>query len=143
MPAAETTLLTLRRCVAELFAILRARLILAIALIVLITLTEGIGLVVLVPLLDIAGLGAATVNGLGGIVRSITGAVGLEPSLEVLLGLFVLATVARAALQRWQSVNQAAVTEEFLHHLRMRLYRAFVRARYEYITRVRTSDFIH
>ena len=34
MPAAETTLATLRRCVAELFGILRARFILAIALII-------------------------------------------------------------------------------------------------------------
>jgi ATP-binding cassette subfamily C protein len=69
--------------------------------------------------------------------------IGVEPGLEVLLVLFVLATVVRAALQRWQSVNQASVTEEFLHHLRMRLYRAFVRARYDYITRIRMSDFIH
>lgn len=43
MPTTETTLATLRLCVGELFGILRARLFLAIGLIVLITLTEGVG----------------------------------------------------------------------------------------------------
>jgi len=143
MPAAETTLATLRRAVAELFGILRARLFLAIGLIVLITMTEGIGLVLLVPLLDAAGFGGSGAGGLGGAVTSVVEAIGLTPGLDVLLVLFVLATAGRAALQRWQAVNLASITEEFLHHLRMRLYRAFVRARYEYITRIRTSDFVH
>jgi ATP-binding cassette subfamily C protein len=143
MPAAETTAATLRRAVADLFGILRARLVLAIGLIILITFTEGIGLMVLVPLIDAAGFGASGIEGLGGFVTSMLAPVGLEPGLEVLLVLFVLATTGRAALQRWQSVNLASITEQFLHHLRMRLYHAFVRARYEYITRVRTSDFMH
>lgn len=143
MSRAEPTLRTLRRCVTELARLLRLRLALAIGLIVLITLTEGAGILVLVPLLDVAGLGEDGEGGLNAAVRAAFAAVGLEPRLPVLLTLFVAVTVGRAVLLRWQAVNLASITERFLHHLRMRLYRAFIRAQYEYITQIRLSDFIH
>jgi ATP-binding cassette subfamily C protein len=141
--AADATWLTLRRCLAEVWGLLRGRLVLATALIVLITLTEGVGLLTLVPLLAVAGFGDAGAGGVGGLITSAFAAAGLEPELKPLLLLFVLVSIGRAVLQRWQTVNLASLTEAFLHHLRMRLYRAFVHARYEYITRVRLSDFLH
>ena len=139
----EASLFTVRRLVGELFAALRGRMVLALVLMVAIMLTEGVGLILLIPLLDVAGFESGEAGGLGEWVESALAVVGLEPRLGLLLGLFVVVTAGRAGVERWQTVNQAAVTETFLHHLRTRLYRAYVRARYEYITRTRSPDFIH
>ena len=134
---------SLRACVGELVAVLRGRVVLAVLLIVAIMLTEGIGIVLLIPLLAVAGFGAADGGGTLATVVDWLAARGLPVSLLPLLVLFLAAHTGRALLARWQSVNAAKVGEHFLHHLRMRLYHAFIHARYEYLTRVRPSDFIH
>jgi len=135
---------SLRACVGELVAVLRGRVVLAVLLIVAIMLTEGIGILLLIPLLAVAGFGGTEESGgtLSAVVDWLAAA-GLPVSLLPLLALFLAAHTGRALLARWQSVNAAELGEHFLHHLRMRLYRAFIHARYEYLTRVRPSDFIH
>lgn len=140
---ASNALDTLRRCIGELVAVLRGRMVLAVVLIIAIMLTEGVGIVLLIPLLAVAGFGAADGSGTLATMVDWLAARGLPVSLLPLLVLFLAAHTGRALLARWQSVNAAKVGEHFLHHLRMRLYRAFIHARYEYLTRVRPSDFIH
>ncbi len=130
-------------CVRELLTVLQGRVLVAVALLVAIMVTEGLGIFLLIPLLSMAGFGQDAPTGL--LRTAIDGlaaaGIGLEPR-SVLLAFFV-ATATRAMFAYWQSVNVARLCEEFLDHLRMRLYRGFMNARYEYMTQVRSSDIVH
>src|SRR5262245_18827984 len=63
------------------------------------SLTEGAGLALLAPLIAILGAGA-TSDGIGRALTDGLAAVGLPPSLPVLIALFVGVVAARAALVR-------------------------------------------
>ena len=110
-----------------------------------VTLTEGIGLLMLVPLLQVVGLdmGGGAVGRLGGLVTSIFDAVGARPTLVVVLGLYVLVIGARAFASSWQTVVSAAIAQEFKVYLRQRLYRAIVNTDWLFFSRSRSSDFTH
>ena len=61
-------------------------------------LAEGVGLLVLIPLLQLVGLDAQQ-GSLGTVMttfRTLFGAVGLEPTLPTVLGLYVVIVAARA-----------------------------------------------
>ena len=70
-------------------------------------------------------------------------AVGLHPSLILLLGVFVILVGARTVLGQIQGVWTYAVQQEVEHHLRRRLYRAIADANWLFVCRSRTSDFTH
>ncbi len=130
-------------CVRELLAVLRGRVVIAVALIVAIMVTEGIGIVLLIPLLAVAGFGADAPGGLFRAIADALASVGVALEIPPVLLAFLAAMSGRAVLASWQAVNVAILGEEFLHHLRMRLYRAFMNARYEYLTQARPSDIVH
>jgi ATP-binding cassette subfamily C protein len=110
-----------------------------------VTLTETVGLLLLVPLLQVVGLdmGRSTVGQIAGFITSIFDAVGARPTLILVLGLYVLVISARALASSWQTVVSAALAHEFKVHLRQRLYRAIVNTDWLFFSRSRSSDFTH
>src|SRR5215217_4422044 len=110
-----------------------------------VTLTEGVGLLLLVPLLQVVGLdmGRSTVGRISGFITSIFDAVGARPTLILVLGLYVLVISARAFVSSRQTVVAAAIAHEFKVHLRQRLYRAIVNTDWLFFSRSRSSDFTH
>ncbi len=110
-----------------------------------VTLTEGVGLLLLVPLLQVVGLdlGGGAVGRIGGYTTSIFDAVGARPTLVAVLGLYVLVISARAFAMSWQAVVATAIAHEFKVHLRQRLYRAIVNTDWLFFSRSRSSDFTH
>ena len=110
-----------------------------------VTLTEGVGLLLLVPLLQVVGLdmGRGTVGRISGFITSIFDAVGARPTLILVLGLYVLVISARALASSWQTVVSTALAHEFKVHLRQRLYRAIVNTDWLFFSRSRSSDFTH
>jgi len=133
----------LRRCLGDLRRLAPWPLALTFALLLATTVTEGVGLLLLLPLLAVAGFGTDEGTGALSQVRVALDAMGIPVSLGVLLTLLMVSTAARAGLQRWQHVNQTALVESFVAHLRLRVYRAFIRARYDYLTQIRPSDYVH
>jgi ATP-binding cassette, subfamily C, bacterial len=108
-------------------------------------LTEGIGFLLLVPLLSLTGI---EVDGgaLGRIAETISGAllsVGLSPSLPVILLCFVLIMGGRAFLQYQEARAGVALNEGFARYLRERLYAAVVRSEWKAFTRRRPADVTH
>lgn len=132
-----------RRFLGDALGVLRGRAVVAVALLLAIILTEGVGLLLLVPLLTVIGFGEGDAGGLASLVERALSGLGLSLELGTVLTLFFTVTLLRAVLQWWQGVNLSAATEHYLHHLRLRLYEAFTRARYDYLTHVRMTDFVH
>ncbi len=110
-----------------------------------VTLTESVGLLLLVPLLQVVGLdlGGGAVGRISGFITSIFDSVGIRPTLTSILGLYVLVISARAFAMSWQAVVSSAIGQQFKVHLRQRLYRAIVNTDWLFFSRSRSSDFTH
>ena len=113
---------------------------------VLFSLTEGIGFALLLPTLQVAGFNMAGQGEAGRYAAMVSNAfvaIGLRPSLILLLGVFVTLVGARTVLGQIQSVWTYAVQQEVEHHLRRRLYHAIADANWLFVCRSRASDFTH
>jgi len=70
-------------------------------------------------------------------------AIGLHPTLILMLGVFVTLVGARTVLGQIQSVWMYAVQQEAEHYLRRRLYHAIADANWLFVCRSRATDFTH
>ena len=136
---------TLRSFVGALVGVASWKLAFVLVLTVCVTLTEGVGLLMLVPLLHVVGLdmGGGAVGQIGGLITSIFETVGARPTLTLVLGLYILVISVRAFASSWQTVVATATAHEFKVHLRQRLYRAIVNMDWLSFSRSRSSDFTH
>jgi ATP-binding cassette subfamily C protein len=108
-------------------------------------LTEGLGILLLVPLLELVGLESGG-GALGRIAEAVEGAFGLvnvEPTLAAVLVVFVLLVGARALIQLKEATAGARLEQEFVLRLRTRLYRAATYSDWQVFSRRRGSDVIH
>jgi ATP-binding cassette, subfamily C, bacterial len=116
------------------------------ALMVISSLTEGLGLALLLPTLQLAGVDIGSGSAAGryaALVREGFGAVGLRPSLALMLAIFVAVICLRAMLTRAQGMAITALYETFAQHLRQRLFEAVSGANWLFICKSRSSDFVH
>lgn len=99
-------------------------------------LTEGVGLVLLVPLLGLVAEGAGAA---GGLSRRLAG-LGLPTDLVSLLALFVMLVTIRAILVMWR--NRAALELELalVDGLRRRAWRGLLNADWRMLSGLRRSD---
>ena len=101
--------------------------------------TEGLGLILVIPVLG--GLGIEiNPEALGGFASIFTRAA-QRWSLAATLSAFVFVVAARALLQRWQTVQHASLQGHVTASLHDRLHRAVTGANWLFITRRRMSDF--
>jgi ATP-binding cassette, subfamily C, bacterial len=114
----------------------RSQLVAGTALVLAAALTDGIGLALLVPLIAVI-----TASGSGrGMAARIFGAVGLLPSLPVLLAAFVGLIALRAVIVRQRDIMLVRLRLDFVDALRRRLYRAVAHAEWLFLLRERLSD---
>ena len=108
-------------------------------------LTEGIGVLMLVPLLQLVGLDVqqGTVGRIAQFLASVFAAVGVRPTLISVLGLYVLVISLHGLLSRWQATVNLALEHEFVASLRKRLYRAIANTNWLFFCRSRLADFTH
>ncbi len=108
------------------------------------TATQGLGLLLLVPLLEVAGVGdggqGATSGGLAGLARSLLGTVGMSLTLRSLLFAYVVIVAVAAALTAYASVQLVRYRLEFVDGLRQRLYDAVAAAEWKHLAALRRSD---
>ena len=115
---------------------------LMIALLVISSVAEGVGLVTLLPLLEFAtGQGLDNSSDLTRwVIEGIRG-MGVEPSLALLLGLIVVAMSLKAFFL-WLAMKQVGYTiAQVATDLRLRLIRALLRARWSYFVRQPAGHF--
>jgi len=106
----------------------------------LVALTEGAGLLILLPLLALAGVtgGAPSAGGVWGKITPY-----VPHSLGGALLVYIAIVAARAVLEYAESVASIRVQVEVTRNLRERLYRALVRARWETIAPLRGARLAH
>jgi len=117
----------------------------ALVLMVLVTASEGVGLILLVPLLALVGVDPQTgpLGRIGGGVAGLLGAFNLRPTLAVVLALFLAAAALRALLSRWETMTSLTLEYDFSARLREELYQAVARARWPFLACRRSSDLVH
>ncbi len=108
-------------------------------------LTEGIGILSLVPILQFAGFapGGEGLERLGGPIAGLLQGLGLRPSLGGALAVYVSVIVVGAFLLRWQSVVCLGVQHDIAASLRERLHRAISGANWKFLSTGRASTFTH
>jgi ATP-binding cassette subfamily C protein len=118
---------------------------LALAFMLCLSVTQGVQLLLLVPLMQLVGLDVqqGSIGWLAQFTSSIFAALGTRPTLATILGAFVLLTTVLALVSYWQTVFNYRLQEDFKASLRQRLYRAIANADWLTLSRSRSSDFTH
>lgn len=118
---------------------------LALGVMVCLSLTEGIGLLMLVPLLQLVGLDVqrGSLGRLAELVAHVFATLGLRPTLAAVLAAYVLIVSAQGLLSRWQTTLNLGLLHDFVASLRHRLYTAVTHASWLFFARSRSSDFTH
>ncbi|MBT8489143.1 MAG: ABC transporter ATP-binding protein [Gemmatimonadetes bacterium] len=115
---------------------------LMVSLLIVSGIAEGIGLVTLFPLLELAmGTGADEASGVTQAVQAALGGVGLEPRLEFLLALIVLAMTVKSAFL-WLAFRQVGyAVAQVETDQRLRLIRHLLAVEWSYFSRQPTGHF--
>ncbi|WP_108880574.1 ATP-binding cassette domain-containing protein [Anderseniella sp. Alg231-50] len=105
-----------------------------VVLLVVRTLAEGLGLILLVPLLALVGVAAqGETSWFTGVLSSAFDRLGLDLSLRSVLLVFVGLMVARAAVGFAYNLAAARLQYSFLHELRASTHRAVTRANWPFL----------
>jgi len=119
----------------------KGRLLLVIALMIGVAVTEGLGIILLVPMLALldAGAGGSGIAMADGLARRI-GELGLTLDLPNLLAIFVMLVVLRALMLAARAISGLRLEIVLVDGLRDRLYRAILAARWRMTGGMRQSD---
>ena len=143
MSTLSPTFRALSQFVTAIIAVAPRRAALTMLLTFAVGLAEGIGLLILIPLLQLVGVdtGQGALGRIVDVFRSGFALVGLSPTLPAVLTLYVAIVTAQSLLQRQQTTVQTRLREQIVHTLRTRLHRAIAGTTWVYFSRARTSTF--
>ncbi|MGF7119198.1 ABC transporter ATP-binding protein [Methanobacterium oryzae] len=118
---------------------------LALALMVLTSLTEGIGLLLLIPLLHLVGINVqqGALGQIDGFIASIFSYFGTEPTLPMVLIIYVAIISLNALFVRLQTITTSQIEYDYAAHIRKRLFKAITNSNWLFFTSKRSSDFAH
>ena len=115
------------------------RVVLALLLMLAAGMTEAFGILMIVPLLQVVGLGGPA--GDGAVARALDAA-GVEMTLPAVLGLFLVLAAGRSAAAWQRDLLTARTRLEFVDRFTDRIYRATAGARWEFLLGRRQSDLL-
>src|SRR5215203_590456 len=121
------------------------RLVPALGVALALALTEGAGLILLVPLLGSIGLlvGEGATRGIAAWMQRVFGLAGVAPSLPSVLAVFLGVSLLYATLYRLHLLLTPTLEQRFVLALRERLYAAIVSARWSFLVQRRMTDMQH
>ena len=113
-----------------------------VALLLATSVTEAFGILMLLPLLELAGMGGAggEIGALVGMMRQAAAALGVELTLPTVLGVFLVLAAVRSAAAWQRDVLMVRTQLEFVDRFRARFYRAIAQAEWEELSRHRSSE---
>ncbi len=146
--ASNATQSPLLQFITSLLQTTRWQLFAAVAIMTITSLTEGLGVALLFPILQVAGFDLTNQGHVGhytGEVRALLAYSGLRPHLwlATLLLLFMLVMALRSLFSRIQSVLTFRTALSYELSLGRRLYQAIIHADWLFLVRRRSSDFTH
>ncbi len=111
------------------------------AMLLVVALLEAAGLLLLMPLVELLGLGQVrAAAGLANVWRKVFAGLGVAPGFELVLCAFVGLLVLQAVLRRVSDQHNARIEAAYIAHLRDRLYAALVNVNWLVFTRLRAAD---
>ena len=122
------------------------RLVLTIALAALCSLTEGVGILLLIPGLQVVGVNLAGQGSLGKYSRYIDAVlhrVHLAPSVPLLLFALLVVLSTRTIAVKLKTVLGGSVQQKMQAYVRERLHRAVIGADWLMLSRNKSSDLVH
>lgn len=104
--------------------------------------TEGVGLLLLIPMLQLVGVGAeqGTLGAVVNVFSAAFAAAGLRPTLGAMLLLYVACVGTQGLLQRWSVELAQRLRRDVITAIRARSYRAIVGMTWTAFARTRQSD---
>ncbi|MGG4127554.1 ABC transporter ATP-binding protein [Paenibacillus illinoisensis] len=109
-----------------------------------ISLMEGIGIYMLVPMLSLIGIFEMGTTGLQlSWLSEWLGHLSDNSQLVLILSIFVVILSGQAWLQRMQTIRNTRIQQQFIRTLRQETYRAIIMAKWSFFLQKRKSDFNH
>jgi ABC-type multidrug transport system fused ATPase/permease subunit len=111
---------------------------------VLVSLLEGIGIFLLIPMISMSGIASVDVQAVP--LSRMFGAlhnVHQDWVLPLILGIFLLLVLGQNLLKRSNSIRNVKIHHGFIFHLRSEMYRALLQSNWSYFIKSRKSDFIN
>lgn len=108
--------------------------------------TEGIGVVLLIPTLQAAGINLIGQGNVGRYAQVISLAfqrVGITPTLPILLLAFIVLVSTRTLMATLEVIAGSSVQQRFVRTLRERLYRSIASADWLFLCRKKSADLVH
>jgi ATP-binding cassette, subfamily C, bacterial len=129
----------------NLIQLMPIKVLISLFLMVLISLTEGISLLLLVPLLQLVGLSVdqGSIGQIEGIVSVFFTSLGLQPTLFTVLILYVVVISIGSFLYRLQTIRTSDIEFQFAAHLRKSLYKAITNSKWLFFSKMKSSNFAH
>lgn len=118
---------------------------LCITSILFLALTEGAGIMMLVPMLGFVGInmGEGVAGEISSFFHFLFNSIGLPENLPVILVLYVLLISFREILMKWQSILVLEINQGIVQELRNRLFRSICHTEWQYFVKTRYADFAH
>ena len=101
----------------------------------------SVSIVMLIPMLDLLDVSVGSSGTLGVLLRPFEGLTVLQRSVIIIV-IFVLLMLVRAALQSWATVRQNAFLERYGMGLRKSVYDATTKANWENLSKTSGADLI-
>lgn len=129
----------------SLFQLMPKKVTLALCLMVLISLTQGVSLILLVPLLQLVGLNVAqgSLGQIASIVSTVFISLGLQLNIVTVLILYVAVVSFIAILNRLQTLMTSEIQFQFAAHMRKQLYMAITNSNWLFLSTMKSSNFAH
>jgi len=121
------------------------KIIFTLTLMVILTITEAISLLILVPLLGLVGLdvGQGSLGQIDGLLSTFFTSLGLQPTLALILVVYVVVISVSGFLARYQTLQTSQIQYQFGSHLRKRLYSAITKSNWLFFSRMKSSTLSH
>lgn len=103
---------------------------------------EGLGLVLLVPILQTLGFSGADASSSSTWLNKFSQSMGFQPTLAGLLGLFMLLVTARSFILRLRDLTLYKLRLDLVREARVRLYSAIAHARWPFLRQNRRADYL-
>ncbi|WCM62524.1 ABC transporter ATP-binding protein [Paenibacillus polymyxa] len=135
----------LRLYMTKLYSVNGGALFLNIGCMIIVSLLEGFGIYMLVPMLAAIGVfvGHSGMPFLSGGLEHFLPFIPKSWLLPGMLMVFVVLLTGQALLQRYQSILNSRIQQRFMRSLRIDVYTSFMKAQWAFYLRQRKSDFSH
>ncbi len=129
-----------RKYLQALFGEARLRAVLAVMVLIAVGLTEGVGLLMLIPFLQLIGIGDSAPSGVVAIVGQVWKYTGLPLNLATVLCVYAVIVSSYAIVQWWSTMLNSKISHAFTRSLRNQLFEAMARVQWLRFTQIRGSD---